>query len=122
MLGCDQRQVNEDAKTPPPPPVRSTRPKSYVVIATVADRRVGFVVDRLVGQQDIVIKALGKSLKKARGFAGATELDNQRVGLVLDAVALINEVLASAPKEGDATSTQGWSIARVTGARSRAGS
>ena len=88
---------NEDAKTPVPPPVRSTRPKSYVVIATVADRRVGFVVDRLVGQQDIVIKALGRSLKKVRGFAGATELGDQRVGLVLDAAALIAEVLAAEP-------------------------
>src|SRR5262249_4962889 len=90
---------NEDAKTPVPPAVRAVRPRSYVVIATVADRRVGFVVDRLVGQQDIVIKALGKSLKKVRGFAGATELGDQRVGLVLDAAALIAEVLASTPVE-----------------------
>lgn len=90
---------NEDAKTPVPPPVKTTRPKSYVVIATVADRRVGFVVDKLVGQQDIVIKALGKSLRKVRGFSGATELGDQRVGLVLDAAALIAEVLANAPSE-----------------------
>ncbi|MCW5836766.1 MAG: chemotaxis protein CheA [Labilithrix sp.] len=91
---------NEDAKTPTPPAVSARplgRPKSYVVIATVAGRRVGFVVDRLVGQQDIVIKALGRSLKKVRGFAGATELGDQRVGLVLDAAALIAEVLANAP-------------------------
>jgi len=84
--------VNEDAT---PPAVRPGRGKSYVVIAAVADRRVGFVVDRLIGQQDIVIKALGKSLKKVRGLAGATELGDQRVGLVLDAAALIGEVLAS---------------------------
>lgn len=93
---------NEDAKTPVPPPVRSSRPKAYVVIATVAERRVGFVVDRLVGQQDIVIKALGRSLKKVRGLAGATELDNQRVGLVLDAAALISEVLAADARSGGA--------------------
>jgi two-component system, chemotaxis family, sensor kinase CheA len=87
--------VNEEAKTPKPPAHRIGRSKSYVVVATVADRRVGFIVDRLVGQQDIVIKALGKSLKNARGFAGATELGDQRVGLVLDAAALIAEVLGS---------------------------
>jgi two-component system chemotaxis sensor kinase CheA len=69
--------------------------KSFVVIAKVGNRRLGFVVDKLVGQQDIVIKALGKSLKNVRGFAGATELGDQRVGLVLDAAALIEEVLAS---------------------------
>ena len=67
--------------------------RAYVVIGTLGDRRVGFVVDRLLGQQDIVIKALGKSLKHVRGFAGATELGDQRVGLVLDVAALIEEVL-----------------------------
>ncbi len=88
--------INESAATPKPPEVRPGRKaKSYCIVATVAERRVGFIVDKLVGQQDIVIKALGKSLKKARGLAGATELGDQRVGLVLDAAALINEVLAS---------------------------
>jgi two-component system chemotaxis sensor kinase CheA len=69
--------------------------RSFVVIASVGDRRLGFVVDRLVGQEDIVIKALGKSLKAVRGFAGATELGDQRMALVLDAGSLIEEVLAS---------------------------
>ena len=91
--------INETAATPKPPEVRPGRKaKSYCIVASVADRRVGFIVDRLVGQQDIVIKALGRSLKKARGLAGATELGDQRVGLVLDAAALINEVLASSPE------------------------
>lgn len=88
--------VNEAAATPKPPEVRhGTRPRQFVVIASVGDRRVGFVVDRLVGQQDIVIKALGKSLADVRGFAGATELGDQRVGLVLDAASLIAEVLSA---------------------------
>jgi two-component system chemotaxis sensor kinase CheA len=68
--------------------------RSFVVIARVADRRLGLVVDELVGQQDIVIKPLGKSLKSVRGFAGATELGDQRVALILDVAALIEEVLA----------------------------
>ena len=100
--------INESAPTPKPPEVRPGRKaKSYVVVATVADRRVGFIVDRLVGQQDIVIKALGKSLKKARGLAGATELGDQRVGLVLDAAALINEVLASSGEVRIANALEG---------------
>ncbi|HEY2518023.1 MAG TPA: chemotaxis protein CheA [Polyangiaceae bacterium] len=73
-----------------------SRARSFVVISSVGNRRLGFVVDRLVGQQDIVIKALGKSLKMVRGFAGATELGDQRVGLVLDIASLIEEVLAGA--------------------------
>jgi two-component system chemotaxis sensor kinase CheA len=69
------------------------RARAFVVIARVGNRRLGLVVDELVGQQDIVIKPLGKSLKTVRGFAGATELGDQRVALVLDAAALIEEVL-----------------------------
>jgi two-component system chemotaxis sensor kinase CheA len=74
---------------------RTARRGGFVVIASVGERRLGFVVDRLVGQQDIVIKALGKSLSKVRGFAGATELGDQRVALVLDVAALIEEVLST---------------------------
>jgi two-component system chemotaxis sensor kinase CheA len=76
------------------PPERRERTRAFVVIAQVGNRRLGFVVDELVGQQDIVIKPLGKSLKGVRGFAGATELGDQRVALVLDVAALIEEVLA----------------------------
>jgi two-component system chemotaxis sensor kinase CheA len=73
---------------------RSGRHRRFVVVASLGNRRLGVVVDHLVGQQDIVIKPLGKSLSSVRGFAGATELGDQRVGLVLDAAALIDEVLA----------------------------
>ncbi len=72
------------------------RRRDFVVIAQVGGRRLGFVVDELVGQRDIVIKPLGASLKGVRGFAGATELGDQRVALVLDVAALIEEVLVSA--------------------------
>jgi two-component system chemotaxis sensor kinase CheA len=68
--------------------------RQFVVVASLGTRRLGLVVDHLYGQQDIVIKPLGPSLRQVRGFAGATELGDQRVGLVLDAAALIEEVLA----------------------------
>ena len=72
------------------------RHRAFVVIAQVGNRRLGFVVDELVGQQDIVIKPLGKSLKNVRGFAGATELGDQRVALVIDVASLVEEVLLPA--------------------------
>jgi two-component system chemotaxis sensor kinase CheA len=75
------------------PPRQRERQRAFVVIAQVGNRRLGFVVDELVGQQDIVIKPLGKSLKSVRGFAGATELGDQRVALVVDVAALVEEVL-----------------------------
>jgi two-component system chemotaxis sensor kinase CheA len=76
------------------PPIERERPRAFVVIAQVGNRRLGFAVDELVGQQDIVIKPLGKSLSRVRGFAGATELGDQRVALVIDVAALIEEVVA----------------------------
>jgi two-component system, chemotaxis family, sensor kinase CheA len=79
------------------------RARRFVVVASLASRRLGLIVDHLFGQQDIVIKPLGRSLAQVRGFAGATELGDQRVGLVLDAAALIEEVLAgtdSKPRMG----------------------
>src|SRR3954463_15237035 len=68
--------------------------RRFVVVAALGQRRLGLVVAFLYGQEDIVIKPLGKSLSAVRGFAGATELGDQRVGLVLDAAGLIEEVLA----------------------------
>ncbi len=70
--------------------------KQFVVVSSVGHRRMGFVVDELEGQQDIVIKSLGESLRKVRGFAGATDLGDQQVALVLDAPGLLEEVLTQA--------------------------
>jgi two-component system chemotaxis sensor kinase CheA len=78
-----------------PDPAAASR-HGFVVVIALGNRRLGLVVDHLFGQQDIVIKPLGRSLHAVRGFAGATELGDQRVGLVLDAAALIEEVLAGA--------------------------
>ncbi len=77
------------------PPETGARSRKYVVVVAIGAKRVGFVVDRLLGQQDIVIKALGRSLRGVRGFAGATELGDQRVGLVIDAGALLDEVVTA---------------------------
>jgi two-component system chemotaxis sensor kinase CheA len=75
-------------------------------VANVASRRCGFVVDDILGRQDIVLKALEGPVKKARGFAGATELGDERVGLVLDVPTLLEEALAS-PVSGRAAGLVG---------------
>lgn len=76
------------------PSAYSSPKRRYVVVAMMGARRLGLAVDDLQGQQDIVIKPLGKSLKKVRGFSGATELGDQRVALVLDVAGLIDEMLS----------------------------
>jgi two-component system chemotaxis sensor kinase CheA len=61
----------------------------FVVLVGLAERRLGIVVDGLKGQQEIVIKPLGKRLAETPGIAGATELGDKRVVLVLDVESLI---------------------------------
>ena len=63
----------------------------YVVVVGAAEHRLGLVVDRLRGQQEMVVKPIGDALKVVPGIAGATEIGGGRVVLVLDAEALIGE-------------------------------
>ncbi len=63
----------------------------YVVVVGSGNRKIGFVVDALLGQQEIVIKSLGNILSGIQGVAGATELGNRKTVLVLDVAALIEE-------------------------------
>ena len=65
----------------------------YVVVVGVAEKRLGIVVDDLLGQQDIVIKSLGESFKRFRGISGAADLGDQRTILVLDVGGMINETI-----------------------------
>lgn len=55
-----------------------------VVVIRQGDRRLGCVVDRLLRQQDVVLKPLGNLLSSVRGIAGATILGDGRVALILD--------------------------------------
>jgi two-component system chemotaxis sensor kinase CheA len=72
------------------------RPKEfYVVVVGIAEKRLGIVVDNLLGQQDIVIKSLGESFKGFRGVSGAADLGDQRTILVLDVGGIVNETLRS---------------------------
>ena len=63
--------------------------KKFIIIVKVGERTVGLLVDSLFGQQEIVIKPLGKSLKFLKEYIGATILGNGLVTLILDVAALI---------------------------------
>lgn len=63
----------------------------FVVIVGAAEKRLGVVVDDLLGQQDIVIKSMGETLKGFRGISGAADLGDQRTILVLDVGGIISE-------------------------------
>jgi two-component system, chemotaxis family, sensor kinase CheA len=68
--------------------------RRFVVVTNLGARRLGLAVDELVGQQDIVIKALGRSLRSVKGFSGATELGEHKVALVIDVASIIEETLS----------------------------
>lgn len=63
--------------------------KKFVIIVKVGDKVVGLLVDSLLGQQEIVIKPLGDTLKSLKEYIGATILGNGLVTLILDVAALI---------------------------------
>lgn len=64
-----------------------------IVITRIGDRRVGFVVDSVIGKHQTVIKTLGNLYKdKIEGVSGATILGNGQVALILDIPQLINAV------------------------------
>ena len=60
-----------------------------VVIVKKGEKLAGLVVDELIGQQEIVIKSLGKYITKCKIISGATILGDGEVALILDANALI---------------------------------
>lgn len=62
---------------------------AHIVIVTVGTRRVGFVVDQLIGQEEVVIKPLGKMLQGTPGMAGATITGDGTIALILDIPSLL---------------------------------
>lgn len=66
-------------------------PKENLVVVVVkkGDKLAGLVVDELIGQQEIVIKSLGKYISKCKIISGATVLGDGEVALILDANTLI---------------------------------
>ena len=60
-----------------------------VVIVKVGSKKIGLVVDVLIGQQEIVIKSLGKLFTGTKGITGATVLGNGEVALILDVLTLV---------------------------------
>lgn len=63
--------------------------EAIVVIALCGDRKIGLVVNELIGQQQVVIKALGERFKKVNGISGAAILGDGRVGLILEPTGLL---------------------------------
>lgn len=63
--------------------------EGHVVIISIGTQRIGFVVDQLVGQEEVVIKPLGKMLQGTPGMSGATITGDGRIALILDVPSML---------------------------------
>ena len=64
--------------------------EGHVVVVSIGAQRVGFVVDQLIGQEEVVIKPLGALLHGMKGLAGATITGDGRISLILDIPGLMH--------------------------------
>jgi two-component system chemotaxis sensor kinase CheA len=71
-----------------------------LVIVGESGHEIGLAVDRVIGEEDVVIKSMAENYKNIAGIAGASVLGNGQVSLILDVPALIgmasNTVCANA--------------------------
>jgi two-component system chemotaxis sensor kinase CheA len=66
------------------------RDRLYVVILSAEGREAGLVVDRLIGEDNIVIRSLEKYLSKTKGISGASIMGDGTISLILDVAELVN--------------------------------
>jgi two-component system chemotaxis sensor kinase CheA len=64
----------------------------FIVVVGVAEKQYGIKVNRMIGQQEVVIKSLGNYLKKVEGIAGSTIMGDGKVIMILDIAELLNSV------------------------------
>ncbi len=64
---------------------------THVVVVHAGTQRVGFVVDQLIGQEEVVIKPLGALLHNVAGLAGATITGDGKISLILDVPGLLRK-------------------------------
>ena len=66
----------------------------YLVVVGIAEKQIGLVVDSLIGEQEVVIKTLGKFIGDIKGISGATILGDGRVALIADINGLSQQAAA----------------------------
>ncbi|MGY3921898.1 chemotaxis protein CheA [Aeromonas jandaei] len=71
------------------PNKRSRQDTGHVVIVQIGTQQIGFVVDSLIGQEEVVIKPLDSLLQGTPGMAGATITSDGGIALILDVPSLL---------------------------------
>lgn len=68
----------------------------YVVVVRSGRTELGLVVDRLIGEQEVVIKSIGGVLGEVDGIAGATILGDGRVSMIVDVPKVVDRLATRA--------------------------
>ncbi|MGE5594368.1 MAG: chemotaxis protein CheA [Betaproteobacteria bacterium] len=74
--------------------------RAFVVVARYEDMRVGIIVDSLLGEQEIVIKSLGRLARRAKGVLGGAILGDGRVALILDVARVLEKAVGRSHVSG----------------------
>ena len=77
---------------------RSDGSKQFALILSFNNRRVGLLVDRIVAQQDLVIKSLEGDISRSDMIAGAAILGDGKVVIILDAPAVVRKAIENEKK------------------------
>lgn len=72
--------------------IEHDRDEYPVVVVKIGKNKIGFIVSQLIGQQEIVIKSLGRFLSKIEGISGGTILGDGNVALILDVASFYSKV------------------------------
>ncbi len=65
----------------------------FIIVVGLAEKRIGIVVDELIGEQELVIKPLDDQCVPSKSVAGASILGNGKVVLILDAPSLVHQAV-----------------------------
>jgi two-component system chemotaxis sensor kinase CheA len=74
--------------------------KMPAVVLEAGTDRVAFIVDELLAEQEIVVKGLGRRLKRVRNVSGATILGTGKIALIINSPELIRSTLGRPPRQG----------------------
>ena len=77
--------------------VEKSRVKGHVVIVQLGKQQIGFVVDSLIGQEEVVIKPLDRLLHGTPGMAGATITSDGGIALILDVPSMLKFYAKKSP-------------------------
>ncbi|OCA81951.1 histidine kinase [Bacillus wudalianchiensis] len=81
----ERLQIEDDESIP------KHKHREFVIVVGIADKRIGLIADKTLGNQEIVIKSLGKYVGSPPYIAGATIMGDGSVALILDVSSVVRE-------------------------------